>query len=1056
MSVVHVWAGATTDTTAWVRGKVTGSSTRLAVDTDPGFGSPAYFGPDTPTADGMVSLIATGLTAGTRYYYALEDDSVLDTAASGQFRTHPVAAGERASYIIGAAGDAGLTGAGDDSYITDEVSDNPVFDTMRAQAASEEWLWFSHLGDLHYRNISTATASLYRDGYDDTLTFNGAGTTARQGQFLRDVAMTYVWDDHDFGPNNSDRTAAGNATANSVYRERVPHYTLPGASSGIFQSWQVGRVLYVVSDCRTFRDPNSDPQTSSKTMLGTDQKAWLEALLTTAKDSSGAQALVWQSSSRWIGGSDTWSSFLHERDEIVQLFGDTGWLHRMIMLTADEHALGISSGPNNPYGAFPMFMLASMDSDYTTDTDDDEPIYNLGRKGGRQQYGTLRVTDSGHTIALTGTGYRLGTALMAHTAYVQADRQVIALDYDAGHISPPFQPTDDDQRLRNEITAERVDGGEFTFSKTSGPNNTGDPDSAADAVGVYDDSVDVNVADDEQLPSQAAWRVHQGTVDEDRYPMVHVDLAAAPDLADTLTAMQLGDRVTIANPPEWLPPDLIDLIVEGGTEPIGHPNDWDMELNASPGSPWTVAQLPGPQALLDGLAEDFEDTHYMVTITDGGNLPWTRTSAQFHAGAWSLRSGAIGNNQTSDAIVSVPGWATSLSFWYRTSSETSGPGFEGDRLLVLVDGVQVLRAQGTVGWTQFTTDVTDKSAVTFRYAKDNSATAGEDAVYIDDLDFTAPLSTIAGPAGPNRADTSGSHLVTTVASTATEMIVHTPPDGIFDRAPWIVSAALSDAPNLRDSEYFPFDLRLGGEVVRASGASPFHYDSFTRTVAAGSWGTSDGGQAWSLVGGSNSEREVNGSRGLVTLPSSPSTLRLQTLPTSLEDCEIRARLSVDQVATGAALVPGILLRYTGASDWYQARIHFSTSGSMLASITRDTTQIGSSVALPRAYSAGNEFDMRVRIIGHRILQRVWPAGTTEPDIWHNDQTITTNTLDSGQVGTTASALAGNTNVNPVCRFDNFEVVTPQRLTVARSINTVAKAQSADTPISLDQPARLAL
>src|SRR5690606_41417743 len=91
----------------------------------------------------MVTLDATGLTAATRYYYAIEDDGVLDTAFAGTFITHPVAAGEVASYIIGASGDAGLTGsAGDDSYITSQVSDNPVFDTMRAQSLTEKWRWF--------------------------------------------------------------------------------------------------------------------------------------------------------------------------------------------------------------------------------------------------------------------------------------------------------------------------------------------------------------------------------------------------------------------------------------------------------------------------------------------------------------------------------------------------------------------------------------------------------------------------------------------------------------------------------------------------------------------------------------------------------------------------------------------------------------------------------------------------------------------------------------------------------------------------------------------------
>lgn len=313
----------------------------------------------------------------------------------------------------------------------------------------------------------------------------------------------------------------------------------------------------------------------------------------------------------------------------------------------------------------------------------------------------------------------------------------------------------------------------------------------------------------------------------------------------------------------------------------------------------------------------------------------------------------------------------------------------------------------------------------------------------------------AGPNRPNRLDTTSSLLVAAVDADDTELLVHTMQTGIFDHAPWIISAGLADAPNLKPQQ-FPFDLRLGGENVRASACKPFAYDSFTRSVGAGSWGTSDGGQAWSLVGGTNSERSVNGSRALVNLPSAPTTLRFQLLPGIIGDCDIRVRISVDQVATGASIVPGVLLRYTGTGAYYRARIHFGTGGGMFVSVTRDTTQIGSAPAVPYTYVANDEFELRVRLVGHRVLMRVWRVGQAEPHIWHFDVEVTANTIAAGQVGTTASAFAGSTNVSPNIRFDRFEVISPQRFTVARSINTVIKAQAAGTPISLAQPAHVPL
>ena len=61
MSVEWVWAGAATPTSVWVRGKVTGSSTRLVVSEVEDLSNPVFFGPVSSTGEGVVSIEATGL-----------------------------------------------------------------------------------------------------------------------------------------------------------------------------------------------------------------------------------------------------------------------------------------------------------------------------------------------------------------------------------------------------------------------------------------------------------------------------------------------------------------------------------------------------------------------------------------------------------------------------------------------------------------------------------------------------------------------------------------------------------------------------------------------------------------------------------------------------------------------------------------------------------------------------------------------------------------------------------------------------------------------------------
>jgi hypothetical protein len=365
----------------------------------------------------------------------------------------------------------------------------------------------------------------------------------------------------------------------------------------------------------------------------------------------------------------------------------------------------------------------------------------------------------------------------------------LTLTYGVPGLAPPLEPDDEADIYRNDRTVVRDGGSEARAVLETGRLSVQAP---PNGIGLYNDSVTLSLADDIQAEPIAYWRLHHGTYDGARYPTVTVKLHRAPHLIPAVLAMREGDVIRIKSLPGHVAYGDLDLLVTGWTETL-LPRTWVRTFTCEPGGPWDLATV-------NVLHEGFEDGVYEVAITAGGSLPWTRTSAQAHSGAWSLRSGAIANNQTSDAAVTLPAGATSLSFWYRTSSEASGAGFEGDRLLVLVDGVQVLRAQGTVGWMKFTVDVTGKSVVIFRYAKDNSAAAGEDAVYIDDLRI------IIGAYAPTKAGTDGSQLAAGIDADDTTL-----------------SVAITAGPRwTTDANEMPILIDVGGEhmsVTAISGTS---------------------------------------------------------------------------------------------------------------------------------------------------------------------------------------------------------------------------------------------
>lgn len=198
----------------------------------------------------------------------------------------------------------------------------------------------------------------------------------------------------------------------------------------------------------------------------------------------------------------------------------------------------------------------------------------------------------------------------------------LTLDYAAGHVAPPLEPTDDDQHLRNDFTVSQPDGG--------GSARVLDQ-AHIDEVGEYADSGTVNVAGDVQLPHQAGWAVHLGTADDLRYPAITPNLNGRPVLIPDWAAADIGSAAAITNPGRDLPPGQVDVFVEGYTETIDTVS-WVATPNCSPGNPWKVIRLD--DTVLGRLASAGSALNSSITTT-GTSLSVKTTSGPL----WSIDAG---------------------------------------------------------------------------------------------------------------------------------------------------------------------------------------------------------------------------------------------------------------------------------------------------------------------------------------------------------------------------------------------------------------------------------
>ncbi len=140
----------------------------------------------------------------------------------------------------------------------------------------------------------------------------------------------------------------------------------------------------------------------------------------------------------------------------------------------------------------------------------------------------------------------------------------------------------------------------------------------------------------------------------------------------------------------------------------------------------TVQAVFRPQPIADDFESGGLGQQPWVT---GGDVPWYVTDETAALGKYSVRSGKIGNNQTSSLTLAKTLRAGTASCDVRVSSEANY-----DFLQFYVDGTLVQQWTGEVGWTKFEFAVTaGDHTLEWRYVKDPARSLGSDAAFIDNV-----------------------------------------------------------------------------------------------------------------------------------------------------------------------------------------------------------------------------------------------------------------------------------------------------------------------------------
>lgn len=290
----------------------------------------------------------------------------------------------------------------------DTGSESPLFQQM----ASLNPTLYLQTGDLHYGDIETDCEAAFADHIGRV-----ARSTA-QVYLYRAAPWAYMWDDHDFGPNNSAGNAPCKAVAIDHYRRYVPHYPTAFRDSlaPVSQAFDAGRIRFILSDLRSQKVrpayDAADPckRLTAGSVFGSEAHLdWFFGQLSDAK--TKGQVVAWVSGIPWInapggpnhecGEDDDWGGYPEERARIATFIRDNGI--PLFMVSGDAHMVAFDDG-TNAEGGFPVFHAAPLDrrGSYKGGP------YSHGYSTERGQFGWISVNDTGtDSLTVTFSAYNL-------------------------------------------------------------------------------------------------------------------------------------------------------------------------------------------------------------------------------------------------------------------------------------------------------------------------------------------------------------------------------------------------------------------------------------------------------------------------------------------------------------------------------------------------------------------------------------------------------------------------------------------------------------------------
>lgn len=223
------------------------------------------------------------------------------------------------------------------------------------------------------------------------------------------------------------------------------------------------------------------------------------------------------------------------------------------------------------------------------------------------------------------------------------------------------------------------------------------------------------------------------------------------------------------------------------------------------------------------------------------------------------------------------------------------------------------------------------------------------------------------------------------------------------------------------------------------------------TAVSNSWGSTDDGYVWSLfgAGGTVAASNWNVAAGvgthLVPVANANRATYLANIAVPDVEVSVTVSLAITDITGGNVEPANILLRGTGLSSFYTARVEITTAEAVQVKLYDPSSNLlASATVAGLTHTSSQALRVRAQIIGNFFAIKVWAAAGSEPAGWH--ATAVDDAVPvAGWIGISSGVASGNSNAPVTFSYDDLVV------TVGRASGSVASMQPDFIPTTDGDP-----